>query len=224
MNTVFKRKVIFIILLLSISAVVIAQDINIRKHMLRSALIPGWGEISAGNKSGYAFLASEVILLSSRFYFVIEADLKAKASYNFAVKYAHIDPELDLSDDQYYHMTRYTSSDFNTGGYNANIVEIAKSLYPDDLQAQTQYIEENSYSDDEYWDWDDEFKQKEYSILRKRITQYGDYVKAITGVIIANHIFSAINAFRVGSRLKNVNAQVELNSNLGPMLILQYKF
>lgn len=224
MNTVFNHKYILILLLLSMTVLMTAEEISIRKHMLRSALIPGWGELSAGNKSGFIFLASEVLLLSSRFYFAEEADLKTKASYNFAVKYAHINPDLDLSDDYYYHMTRYISSSFETGGYNANIVEIAKVLYPDDLLAQTQYIEENAYSDDDYWGWDDEFKQKEYSILRKRITQYGDYVKAITGAVIANHIFSALNAFRASSRLNNLNAQVLLDSNMNPVFTLQYKF
>ena len=224
MNIVSKRKSILILLLLFITILLSAEDVNIRKNMFRSVLVPGWGELSAGNKSGYIFLASEILLLSSRFYFVEEADLKAKASYNFAVKYAHIDPDLDLADEQYYHMTRYLSSDFETGGYNANIVEIAKALYPDDLQAQTQYIEENAYSDDEYWGWDDKFKQKDYSILRKRITQYGDYVKAITGAVIANHIFSALYAFRASSRLKNLNAHVLLDSNMNPVFTLQYKF
>jgi len=224
MNTVSRNKLLFIILMICIAGVSSADEINIRKHMLRSALVPGWGELSAGNKSGLAFLASEIILISSRFYFVFEADLKAKASYNFAVKYAHIDPELDLTDDQYYDMTRYLSSGYNTGGYNANIVEVAKSLYPDDLQAQTQYIQENAYNDLEYWNWDDEARQKDYSILRKRITQYGDYVKAITGAIIANHIFSAINSFRVGSHIKKLNAQVQFSKSMEPMLTIQYKF
>ena len=224
MNTVSKCKFIFILLLLFITIILSAGEVSIRKHMFRSALVPGWGELSAGNRSGYIFLASEILLLSSRFYFVEEADLKAKASYNFAVKYAHIDPEIDLSDDHYYHMTRYLSSGFETGGYNANIVEIAKAIYPDDLQAQTQYIEENAYSEDEYWGWDDKFKQKDYSILRKRITQYGDYVKAITGAVIANHIFSALNAFRASSRLKNLNAQVIFDNNMNPVFTLQYKF
>ena len=224
MNTVFKSKFILILLLILMASLVMAKEINIKTHMLRSALIPGWGELTADNKSGFIFLASEVLLLSSRFYFLEEADLKEKASFNYAVKYAHIDPDLDLTDVHLYHMSRYMSSGFDAGGYNAYIVEIAKARYPYDPEAQTQYIEENSYSDDDYWGWDDEIKQNEYSILRKRITQYGDYTKAITGAIIANHIISALNAFRASSRLKNLNAQVQFDSNMNPLFTLQYKF
>ncbi len=224
MNTIFNRKFILILLILFITSLMIAENINIRTYMLRSAIIPGWGELAAGNKTGLVFLASEVLLLSSRFYFLEEADLKAKASYNYAIKYAHIDPDLDISDDHYYHMSRYMNSGFNAGGYNAYIVEIAKARYPDDPEAQTQYIEENSYSDDEYWGWDNENKKNDYSILRKRITQYEDYAKAITGAVIANHIISALNAFRVSSRLKNLNAQVQFDSNMNPVFTLQYKF
>jgi len=224
MSTIFKRKLALIILILLITSVMIAKEVNVRTHMLRSALVPGWGELAAGNKTGYAFLASEVILISSHFYFLAEADLKDKASYNYAVKYAHINPDLELTDDYYYHLSRYMNSSFDTGGYNAYIVEIAKARYPDDPEAQTVYIENNKYSDDEYWAWDDEIKQNDYSILRKRITQYGDYAKAITGAIIANHIISALNAFRVSSHLKKVNAQVQFDSDMNPLFTLQYKF
>jgi len=224
MNTVFNRKFILIIILMLLTSSIIAKEVNIKTHMLRSVIVPGWGELAAGNKTGFIFLASEVMLLSSRFYFIEEADLKAKASYNYAVKYAHINPNIDLSDEYYYHMSRYMNSGLNTGGYNAYIVKIAKAKFPDDPEAQTQYIEENKYSDDEYWGWDDDVKQNKYSILRKRITQYGDYTKAITGAIIANHIISALNAFRASSRLKNLNAQVQFDSNMNPIFTLQYKF
>ncbi|MCD6176967.1 MAG: hypothetical protein J7K29_03930 [Candidatus Cloacimonetes bacterium] len=224
MNTVFNRKVLLILILISITSFTVAKEVNIKTHMLRSALIPGWGELAAGNKTGLIFLASEIVLLSSRFYFLEEADLKAKASFNYAVKYAHINPNIDIADEYYYHLSRYMNSGFNTGGYNAYIVEIAKARFPDDQEAQTQYIEENEYSDDEYWGWDDSIKQNKYSILRKRITQYGDYAKAITGAVIANHIISALNAFRVSSRLKNLNAQVQLDNNMNPIFTLQYKF
>lgn len=224
MNIVFDRKIILILILLLMASLMIAKEVNIKTHMLRSALVPGWGELAAGNKSGFVFLASEVLLLSSRFYFLEEADLKEKASFNYAIKYAHINPDLDLTDVHFYHLSRYMSSGYNAGGYNAYIVEIAKARYPHELEAQTQYIEENSYSEDEYWGWDDEVKQNEYSILRKRITQYGDYTKAITGAIIANHIISALNAFRASSRLKNLNAQVQFDSDMNLLFTLQYKF
>ncbi|NQT65802.1 MAG: hypothetical protein HQ554_06450 [FCB group bacterium] len=212
------------LLILFIASLMIAEEINTKKYMLRSALVPGWGELTAGNKTGLVFLASEVILLSSRFYFLEEAELKDKASFNYAVKYAHIDPTIDITDEYYYHLSRYMSSGFDIGGYNAYIVEIAKTRFPDDPQAQTQYIEDNSYSDDDYWGWDDEDRKKDYSILRKRITQYGDYAKAITGAVIANHIISALNAFRVSSRLKNLNAQIQFDSNMNPIFTLQYNF
>lgn len=202
----------------------IAEEINTKKYMLRSALVPGWGELTAGNKTGLVFLASEVLLLSSRFYFLEEADLKEKASFNYAVKYAHIDPNIDITDEYYYHMSRYMSSGFDIGGYNAYIVEIAKTRFPDDPQAQTQYIEDNSYSDDDYWGWDDEDRKKDYSTLRKKITHYGDYTKVITGAVIANHIISALNAFRVSSRLKNLNAQIQFDNNMNPIFTLQYNF
>jgi len=224
MNTVFKNRTFLIILLLITVSLISAEEINRKKYMLRSAIVPGWGELSANNKTGFIFLASELALLSSRFFFIEESKLKEKASFNYAVKFAHIDPNMDITDEYYYHMSRYMSSGFDTGGYNSRIVEIAKAKYPDDLQAQTEYIEENSYPESEYWEWENKNDKKEYSILRKRITQYGDYAKAITGAVIANHIISTLNAFRISSHLKNLNAQVEFDIEMNPILTLQYRF
>jgi len=224
MNTVFNRKLILILLLLTLVSLMIAKEINIKTHMLRSALIPGWGELAADNKTGFVFLTTEIVLISSRFYFLEEADLKEKASYNYAVKYAHIDPDIDITDEHYYHMSRYESSGFDTGGYNAYIVEIAKARFLDDPDAQTQYIENNTYTNDEFWEWDNEDEQRKYSTLRKNITHYGDYAKAVTGAIIANHIISALNAFRASSRLKNLNAHIQFDNTMNPIFTLQYKF
>lgn len=201
-----------------------AKEVNTKSLMLRSFLIPGWGELTSKNNTGFIFLTTELLFLSSHFYFKEEASLKAKASFNYAVKYAHIDPYLELTDEYYYHLSKYGSSGFDTGGYNAYIVEIAKARYPDDLEAQTEYIEQNAYADDHYWHWDDQEHKRQYSILRKRITNYNDYAKAITGAIIANHFISALNAFRLGSRLKNLKTQVQFNENLDPVFLIQYKF
>ena len=224
MSTISKTKVVIILLYLIIFSTLFCQENISRKYFFRSLLIPGWGELSQKNYSGYIFLTSELLLWFSRYYYLEEAELKDKASFNYAVKFANIDPNQDYSNEYFLHLKKYDSSGYETGGYNAHIVELAKNLYPDDLEAQTEYINANAYSDEYFWLWEDDVKQHEYAILRKRIIQYNDYAKTIVGAILANHLISAINSLRINSKLKRLRAGIEFNSNMNPIISLKYKF
>ncbi|MBN1948921.1 MAG: hypothetical protein JW784_04185, partial [Candidatus Cloacimonetes bacterium] len=56
-------KVLSIILLLSLfSPVVASSSPTPPSLLLRSALVPGWGELAQGDQSGYALLAMEILL------------------------------------------------------------------------------------------------------------------------------------------------------------------
>ena len=224
MNTVSKTKVVIILIFLIIFSTLFAGENTGRKYFFRSLLIPGWGELSQKNSSGYIFLTSELLFWFSRYYFLEEADLKDKASFNYAVKFAHIDSNTDYSNEYFFHLKRYDSSGYETGGYNAYIVELAKNLYPEDPEAQTAYINANAYSDEYFWQWDDDDKQHEYAILRKRIIQYNDYAKTFVGAILANRLISAINSLRINSKLKRLQAGIEFNSNMNPMVSIKYNF
>jgi len=201
-----------------------AEQINGRKQMFKSALIPGWGELSMGNKSGYVFLASELILWSSVFYFQQESDLKDTASQNYAIKYAHVDPDLEMTEDYLYDLRRNLSSGYETGGYNAGIVETAKAMFPDDLVLQDQYIEDHIYSDEFYWEWDSRENKHDYAILRKRMVQYSGYIKGITGGIIANHLVSALNSLIFAKKRNKVKMNVQFDTEMNPILLVNYKF
>ena len=224
MNTISKTTVVIILMFLIIFSTLFAGENAGRKYFFRSLLIPGWGELSQKNNSGYILLTSELLFWSSRYYFLEEADLKDKASFNYAVKFAHIDPNRAYSNEYFFHLKKYDSSGYETGGYNAYIVELAKNLYPEDLEAQTAYINANAYSDEHFWQWDDDNKQHEYAILRKRIIQYNDYAKTLIGAILANHLISAINSLRIHSKLKRLQAGIELNSNMDPLISIKYSF
>lgn len=220
----FGSKLIFIVILLVLFSSLQAKEFNARKQMFRSAIVPGWGELSQGSKSGYLFLATELALWSSVFYFQQESDLKEKASINYAIKYAHVNSEVDFSEDYLYDLKRYISSSYETGGFNARVVEIAQSMYPDDDEAQTEYILANEYTSDFYWEWDSKKNKHNYAILRKRITQYSGYIKGITGGIIANHLISAINSLILTNKQNKVKLDVKFDTQMNPMLCIDYKF
>ena len=199
-----------------------AEDFNPRIALLKSAILPGWGEISLGDKTGYIFLTTEFIFWSSKIYFNEEEKLKEKEAYNYALKYAHIDPHNNYDETYYYNISRFTSSGFEPGGYNAYVVQQAENI--EDPILKQEYIQNNIYSDEYYWNWDNKDKMHEYGVKRKDASHFADYAKTIGGAIIANHIFSAINSLRVSSKLKKMNLSIYFDRNMNPNLICSYKF
>jgi len=187
---------------------------------LKSALLPGWGQLESGSKSGLLFITSEILLWSTKLYYDSEADLKERASQKYAVKYAGINPEGSYDDNYYYLLTRYNSSGFESGGYNSYVY----------LSAQTEenpeeYLEDNMVPDNQSWYWESRDHKHDYSILRKRIIQYGDYSQTMVGVIIANHLVSAIHAALVSRKSnKNFDVSVDMDSQFRPRLSCQYRF
>lgn len=61
-------------------------------EMLKSLAIPGFSQVTNGRGYGYAMMATEVGIISSMLYFNNEEKLKARDAYEFALKYAHINP------------------------------------------------------------------------------------------------------------------------------------
>jgi len=200
------------------------SEVNPRSKAFKSLLIPGWGELSMGKNSGYCFLAAEVILWASSYYFEEEIDLKDKASRNYAYKYAGVNTDIELTNDYLYNMKKYMSSGYESGGYNAKIAERAMSLYPDDPAAQTEYIETYAYSDEYAWEWESSTKKYNYTIMRKRMTQYKGYIKGITGGIVANHLFSAINTLLTANKINRLELSMRFDYDMNPTFLASYKF
>jgi hypothetical protein len=219
----FKRKT-FSLILIILSCSLLPAEVNIRSAVVKSALVPGWGELSLNNKTGYAFLTAEIALWAINFYYNQEIDIKDKASRNYAIKYAGVDPTIEFNEKYLYHIHRYISSGYETGGYNAKIVQQAINLYPDDPVAQTNYIEANVYDDDHYWYWENTDRKYNYSIMRKRINQYEGYLKGISGVIIANHLFSALNTLLLANKLSQLEFSLYMNENCNTFFQASYRF
>lgn len=193
---------------------------------LKSAILPGWGQISTGNKAGYAHLGLELAFISSLIYFSNEADIKNEQSINYAIEFAHI--KSKNNSDAYFKMIgRYNSSYFEAGGYNQEVLNSAIAMYPGDPVAQQSYIEENSIPEEQNWRWDDKNNRYRYNDLRQKYFLNQDYAKIATGIIVANHMFSF---FDMLIRYKNRNIAdrytiySSMNNDLTPMLNIQLHF
>ena len=221
MNTNFKITSIILCALTLITAPIYAQS-NI-KNAAKSALIPGWGELSLGNDTGYIFLAGEAALWASRFYFEKESDLKIRQSKQFAYNNANMST-YDVSPEIWALMERYNSSGFEIGGYNEYILTEAYRRHPNNPAERTKYIDENKLPDDIHWDWGDRDTRGQYQIFIKHSLNNSDYAKVIGGTIMANHIISFLNAIRVGNKTKNIQIYTNFDHELTPYLNCLIKF
>jgi len=228
MNTISKKGFL-IWLLIIFTSLLFAKEPNPRISFLKSALLPGWGELSVDHNSGYAFMAAEVLLWSSKFFCEQEKDLLTDQAFFHAVKYAHINPDLHYSDEFLFHLTKYASSGFESGGYNAHIVMRAEELYgPNgsnpDPQMYDEYIQNNIYNEEFYWNWDSESKQTKYNKKRQDATDFNDIAKALTGTIVVNHVLSAINSFRISSKLRKLKLGMYFDREMQAHLTCNYQF
>ncbi len=190
--------------------------------LLKSLLIPGWGQVSLDRNYGYAMMTAEVGIISSLFYLDNEEQLKKTEAYEYALKYAHIQPGT-YSAEYYAHLSKYSSSGYDAGGYNAMIRQAAIAEYPGDPEAQTAYINQHIYTDDYAWNWDDTSNRRKYGSIRADINNYQDYAKMVSGVMILNHLVSAVDILRM--KADNPRTQLSFGVlNQHPILMLDYHF
>jgi hypothetical protein len=164
-------------------------------EMLKSLAVPGLSQVTNGRAYGYAMMASEVGIISSMMYFNNEEKLKAREAYEFALKFAHIN--MGKYSDQYFRtLSRYDSSGFEAGGYNYEVLETARQIYPHDPEAQQQYVDANAIPDDQAWNWDSTETRGKYSKIRIKSQDMRDYGSIAVGVLILNHLVSGVDVLR----------------------------
>ncbi len=213
------KKSILIIIIILFGTMLSAE--NGRKNMLKSLIIPGWGQLSSGSSTGYVFIASETMLWLSKYYYIHLSDVTTNKSLRMAVKNAGI--KSSDNDENYLNdVGNFISSGFNSGGYNESVMKTAKSKFTDP-QEQQNYIQSHIYNEDKQWAWNSKNSKRQFKLMRKDAAYYLDYSKTIGGIIIVNHLISAIQTAII-SRKSNFHAQVELGKNNIPKFTCTYNF
>jgi hypothetical protein len=216
----FLKYLVPIVLILALSSVLAAESRGVR--FLQSAAVPGLSQIREGRGYGCAMLGAEVGIISTMLFLNEEENLKAQEYYEYALKFAHIAP--GEYEDQYYRdLSRYNSSGYEAGGYNATVREKAISLYPDDPVQQQAYIDANIYTDEYAWNWDSVDNRGAYSKIRIQTKSLRDYGMLAVGVLIVNHLVSSIDVLRYTSQ--EAKAQVYLDiKDRSPMLMVNVQW
>ena len=111
-----KTLIIALVILIAISTIQAEKTIKPGLNFLKSAVVPGWGQLSVDKNYGIAYLVAEASFWSMRFYCLQESDNNTVASHNYAIKYADVDPEGHYSHQFYEDMRKYSSSGYEQGG------------------------------------------------------------------------------------------------------------
>jgi len=207
-------RVLFLVVILFVCAANAFAQPPIAKA-LRSAIIPGWGELSMGDNSGYIFLASGVALWGSRLYFQQESDLMMRQSRQFAFNRANLKCYDSVNDQVWLLMQRFDRSGFEVGGYMESVVAEAMERFPHNPQRQTEFIRERQeqLGEDAYWDWGSRGTRGEFRRMIRDSAHFDDYALAVGGVIIVNHIVSFLNAIRIANS-QNANNNIHIYTNV----------
>ncbi len=189
--------------------------------VVKSIILPGWGEVSQGYNRGYAQMLADVALWTGMIYYNEEADNYTDKAFNYAVRFAGIPNQSH--DSQY--MTdigKYDHSGFDVRGYNAMVVLTANAKYATDNDARQQYIEDNIYNDDMAWQWEDVEYRTQYTSYRKKSLDCEDYASMISGLLIVNRIASCVDLLII--RQKRLKTSASLYDYQTPMLNMSISF
>lgn len=214
-----KRLLIFLLMLI-LSFALFAQNRGLM--FLGSLAVPGLSQISQGKDYGYVMLASEAAIISGMLYLNSEEKIAQREAYEFAIKYAHIEPG-NYPQSYFRNLSRFNSGGFEADGYNAKILKEAMAQYPDDPVKQQEYINQNAYPEDIYWSWDSTSKRAAYSKIRIKASDMRDYSSAAVGVLILNHLISGIDVLRLTAANKRSQMYMSLKGK-NPLLNVSFSF
>ncbi|MDD3143719.1 MAG: hypothetical protein PHG32_05930 [Candidatus Cloacimonetes bacterium] len=214
------KYLVTLLLLLACGASLAAEGTGLQ--LVQSLVLPGLSQVRHGRNYGYGMLTAEAALISSLLYLNEEAQLKTQEYYEYALKYAHITPG-DHADSYLRDLSKFNSSGYEAGGYNAWVRQEALRLFPQDPAQQQIYIDENIYLDDQAWNWDSVDNRGQYVQIRTEAQNMRDYRMLAVGVMIVNHLISGIDVLRYNA--KDNKAQVWLDiKDRRPMLMLGLEF
>jgi hypothetical protein len=183
------------------------------KAAFSSFVLPGSGDWLVGDKSrGVCFMVAEAAIWLTYFDSKAQGEEKDEMSRNFAAFYASAN--LDNENEDYFE----AMEDFLTNmDYNETVKEEARRLYPDTLdsevmqgriKARKSYIEANSYTGSDAWDWNSRELANEYRDIRKEKRSLEQRATNMIGLAVANRVVSLFTTYFFGKRVS-----VEIKEN-----------
>jgi hypothetical protein len=189
------------------------------KAVLLSALVPGLGQLQAGEKTwGSVFLLGEVASWTSLIVFQTQGSSRKEDYIEFAERFAGVEDAHGQSDAYYSALAQYDRSGEPGGpdSYNENEVRAeARQLYPNDPDAQAQYIAANEITGAQAWDWDTEDRRFDYADRRiGSETAYHRVNYAIAGLVVGR-VLSVLHAVWMTADADELETEAESDEAAG---------
>jgi hypothetical protein len=222
-NISFKIPVLLILILLSIVSI---SGKSVKQAMLMSALLPGTGEIYAGNLTrGVSFITADVVILYSANRYSKEVDWLTDSYQQYANTKAGC--PSGMSADYYKLLHNWQSSDEYNSAVEMYFRNLGLARYNDPFYYNSE-IETYHLDSAEGWQWNSIADWKKYKSIRKdKQTQILQKKMAI-GAAIANRVISVIDSAvltkRYNKRFKPSLSVTPDFINDGAMLSLNLEF
>ncbi len=160
--------------------------------LLMSAILPGLGELHMGHTArARAFMSAEAAIWTGYLTFTIQEGMRTHDYEEYALIFADV-PE-GASGEYYQDVADYMRSE-GENSFNEAVRADARSLFPDDLDAQRQYLTENGYFGSLAWEWGDRDRLDGYRDLRHDAAVSRRNAFYMTGLAVLNRAFSAIDS------------------------------
>ncbi len=160
--------------------------------MLMSFAVPGWGEFYTGHDGrAKAFMSVEGAIWIGYASYSVQERMRVDDYEEYVLTYLGVDQGADHT--YYEDVADYMRSE-GADSYNEDIRSEARSLFPDDLDAQERYFDEHSYSGDDGWDWGSRDLLEEYRELRHDASVSSRNAFYMTGLAVLNRALSGIDA------------------------------
>ncbi len=170
-------------------------------------VIPGLWHIQNKSARGYAYLSADVAGALAYFYTSRYASSVRNSYITFL--HAHATGNYVTDESIVDLLEKYYSSD----EYLENLYREARQIYPDNPGEQDKYVSENKLTTLK-WAWDSKSDFYKYQDERKHYRQVLNNRLTILGIILTNHLSSAVDGFITAKLLKKKN--MELHSTFAP--------
>jgi hypothetical protein len=178
----------FVFLLLAFS-VLPAAAVN-KGAVLRSAVLPGWGQLHMGHGTrGYIFLGVEIATWTGAGLSYLEGVFQRDDYRSLAMEEAGVDAS-DRSSDFLNDLADFSSSD----EYNAYIRRLARYYYPDDPEAQNSYFATHARYGEDGWNWSSEAARERFADAHRMSREWFRRSLYIAAFALVNRAVSAIDA------------------------------
>lgn len=160
--------------------------------ILMSAVLPGWGELYTGHTArAKGFMAAEAAIWLGYAGFTIQGNLREDDYMDYARAFAGVG--ADAGSGYWDDVSDFIRSE-GTASYNESIRREARSLFPDDLEAQEEYFLENGYFGSQAWEWESEERFQEFRRLKHNASVSFRSAFFMTGLAVLNRAISAIDS------------------------------